>query len=70
VYHHYAYPLGKTIAEPDLVADSVTDANGHILPYVRFEGGTLQIADDALAVLDAAAQMVRQTRRGDDADAT
>ena len=53
VYHHYAHALGETVADPRLVADSITDANGHILPYVRFEGGTLRLNAGAIAVLDS-----------------
>jgi len=53
IYHHYAYPLGTAREEADLVAASITDKNGHILPYVRFVGGRLEIMEDALQVLDA-----------------
>ena len=38
-YYHYAYRIGEITEEPSLVADSITDRNGHILPFVRFEGG-------------------------------
>jgi hypothetical protein len=41
------------VEEPKLVADSITDKNGHILPYVRFVGGKSQLRDAALAVLDS-----------------
>jgi hypothetical protein len=51
VYYHYAYPLGETKQEPALIADQITDRKGHILPYVRFEGGSLAISPDALQVL-------------------
>ena len=51
-YYHYAYSLGEIQEEPTLVADSITDKNGHILPYVKFEGGTLAIKSEALQVLD------------------
>lgn len=51
VYYHYAYSLGEMQSEPKLVADQITDRNGHILPYVKFEGGTLAISPDALQVL-------------------
>ncbi len=50
-YHHYAYPLGESLEEPRLAAASITDKNGHILPYVRFEGGRLGISENAKAVL-------------------
>ena len=50
-YYHYAYALGDMTQEPELVADSITDRNGHILPFVRFEGGQLAIGEDALQLL-------------------
>jgi hypothetical protein len=51
VYYHYAYPLGESIEEPALVADHLVDRNGHILPYVRFQGGEMELAEEALQVL-------------------
>jgi len=51
-YYQYAYPLGKSIKEPSLIADSIVDKNGHILPYVRFDGGTLSLTKEAYKVLD------------------
>ncbi|HUT53149.1 MAG TPA: AccI family restriction endonuclease [bacterium] len=51
-YYHYAYLLGESKEEPILVADHITDKNGHILPYVKFQGGRLEISRDALKVLD------------------
>ncbi len=36
-YYHYGYPLGDAFEEPTLVAQSITDKNGHILPYVHFK---------------------------------
>ncbi len=51
-YYHHAYALGQMMEPPGLVADQVIDKNGHILPYVRFEGGQMRIADDAVAILD------------------
>ena len=53
IYYRHAYPLATTVEEPKLVADSITDKNGHILPYVRFVGGKSQLRDAALAVLDS-----------------
>lgn len=53
IYHHHAYPLATTTEEPQLVADSITDKNGHILPFVRFVGGQARLAPEALAVLKA-----------------
>lgn len=51
VYHHYSYPLGITKQEPLLLPAFVEDANGHILPYVRFEGGSLDISKECIEVL-------------------
>lgn len=52
IYYLYAYPLAKTVEEPTLVADSITDKNGHILPYVRFDGGRAVLLPEAVAVLE------------------
>ncbi|MBV9852779.1 MAG: AccI family restriction endonuclease [Armatimonadetes bacterium] len=51
-YYHYSYALGEMREQPRLVANRIVDKNGHILPYVRFEGGEMQIAGEAVAVLD------------------
>lgn len=51
IYYHYAYPLGETKQEPDLKARFIVDKNGHILPYVHFEGGEMALRPEALAVL-------------------
>lgn len=50
-YYHYAYSLGVAIEEPKLNARVITDKNGHILPFVAFEGGKLEISPEALVVL-------------------
>ena len=52
VWYQFAYRLGEAIEEPTLAADSITDKNGHILPYVRFEGGSLALAPEAFDILD------------------
>ena len=54
-YYHYAYPLGDIVQEPNLIADSVTDRNGHILPFVKFEGGRLRITSETLQMLQRSA---------------
>lgn len=53
IYYRHAYPLATTTEEPKLIADSITDKNGHILPYVRFVGGTSRLSAEALSVLDS-----------------
>jgi hypothetical protein len=50
-YYHYAYPLGISTGQPTLVPDFIQDKNGHILPYVKFEGGALQLDEQALSLL-------------------
>lgn len=50
-YYHYAYPLGISTQEPTLVPDCIQDKNGHILPFVKFEGGSLEITPEAIAEL-------------------
>jgi len=55
IYYRHAYPLATITKEPELVADSITDKNGHILPYVRFKGGKSRLLAEALAVLDSLA---------------
>ena len=50
-YYRYGYPLGDALEEPELIAKSITDKNGHILPYVHFEGGEMSMRDEALNIL-------------------
>jgi len=50
-YYSYGYPLGDALEEPELIAKSITDKNGHILPYVHFKGGEMSIRDEALNIL-------------------
>ena len=50
-YYHYAYPLGISTERPQLVPAYIEDKNGHILPYVKFEGGSLEIIPDAISLL-------------------
>ncbi len=52
-YYHYAYQLGIANERPILVPAYIEDKNGHILPYVKFEGGTLEIMPDAIEVLNS-----------------
>lgn len=53
-YHHYAYALGEIEGDIALAADKIEDKNGHILPFVRFRGGTLNLVPEAIEQLDAA----------------
>jgi hypothetical protein len=51
IWYQHAYPLAEAVEEPALVAESIVDKNGHILPYVRFDGGRLRIRSEATGVL-------------------
>lgn len=50
-YYHYGYPLGTAREEPQLVAKHIVDKNGHILPYVHFEGGAMLLREEAVDIL-------------------
>jgi AccI restriction endonuclease len=58
IYYHYGYPLATSITKPELKAACIEDKNGHILPYVTFEGGQLKMMDEGLATL----RRIRDTR--------
>ncbi|MDI6774183.1 MAG: AccI family restriction endonuclease [Verrucomicrobiota bacterium] len=53
IYYRHAYPVAVTVEDPKLIVDSITDKNGHILPYVRFVGGKSELSTEALSVLDS-----------------
>lgn len=53
IYYHYGYLLGDAVEEPKLVSAYVEDKNGHILPYVKFDGGKLKVRKEAIEVLDS-----------------
>ncbi|MEW6718635.1 MAG: AccI family restriction endonuclease [Chloroflexota bacterium] len=50
-YYHYGYLLSETTEEPRLIAKHIVDKNGHILPYVHFEGGRMSLSVKALEIL-------------------
>ncbi len=52
VYYHYAYPLAISIEEPELRPGFIEDKNGHILPYVYFQGGAVKLCEEALSILN------------------
>jgi len=53
IYYHYGYPLADAVEEPNLISAYIEDKNGHILPYVKFDGGRLKIRKEALKILDS-----------------
>lgn len=58
-YHHYTYSLGVAHEEPTLSAKHIIDKNGHILPYVHFDGGNMALNEEALSILR---EMVHESR--------
>jgi hypothetical protein len=50
-YYHYAYLLGVSVEPPCLIPEFIEDKNGHILPFVRFEGGKLELSEMAFEIL-------------------
>lgn len=63
IYYQYGYPLGESLEEPKLMADHITDKNGHILPYVRFDGGSFAFSAKALKVLDDIAKLHSESKQ-------
>lgn len=53
IYYRYGYPLGDSVEEPLLVSAHVEDKNGHILPYVKFDGGKLELRAEAVKILNS-----------------
>jgi hypothetical protein len=62
VFHQYAYPLASSMEAPELRANFIEDKNGHILPYVKFVGGSLSLGREASKILGEAA-IARQARK-------
>jgi hypothetical protein len=48
----YGYELAATAEQPQLIGKYIEDKNGHILPYVHFDGGRINLLPPALHVLD------------------
>ena len=57
IYYHYAYELGEAREQPSLAAAYVIDKNGHILPYVKFDGGSMTLSVQALEILGRISEM-------------
>jgi hypothetical protein len=49
--YHHAYIVGISSERPQLIPAYVEDKNGHILPYVKFEGGSLDMTPEAITFL-------------------
>jgi hypothetical protein len=59
----YGYELGSIRGQPQLRAASITDKNGHVLPYVRFSRGALRLAPEALLTIRGACRTLRRRAR-------
>jgi len=57
IYYHYAYELGKAKSSPNLIASYIEDKNGHILPYVKFDGGDLALYNTGLEQIRVARRL-------------
>jgi hypothetical protein len=51
IYYHYCYQVCEITKEPELKAKCIEDRNGHILPYVHFEGGSACLHTLVVALL-------------------
>jgi hypothetical protein len=51
IYYHHAYKLAESVKEPSLEGAFIQDKNGHILPYVTFKDGKLELLDEAIKTL-------------------
>lgn len=51
-YYHHAYELAVSQAESTLIPAFIEDKNGHILPYVKFGGGSLKLSSKVLDMLE------------------
>lgn len=56
IYYHHAYVAGEIAEEPRLAPHTITDEKGHILPYVRFEDGRLDLDPGVLDTLEGLAE--------------
>jgi len=62
IYYQYAYPLAASSTHPELKAAFIEDKNGHILPYVKFEGGLLSLTPEAFRTMHEVAQEGTRSR--------
>ncbi|PIO47032.1 MAG: type II restriction endonuclease [[Chlorobium] sp. 445] len=51
IYYQYGYPLAVATQPATAVAEYIEDRNGHILPYVRFVGGQMDVLPDVRTML-------------------
>ena len=51
IYHNHCYSVGTIVTEPKLEANAIVDSNGHVLPYVKFVGGKMNLSDEAKTII-------------------
>ncbi|MEM1540963.1 MAG: AccI family restriction endonuclease [Candidatus Bathyarchaeia archaeon] len=49
--YNYGYEVGHVVEEAKMVAKKLVDKNGHVLPYVHFEGGRFVLSETAQNIL-------------------
>jgi AccI restriction endonuclease len=59
IWYTLASPLGEIVESPNLTSKVVQDRNGHILPYVHFSGGRLDLSREINDELDKLAHAKR-----------
>ncbi len=48
IWYTLATPLGRMVQAPEMSARFVKDKNGHILPYVHFSGGRMELSAEIM----------------------
>lgn len=56
IWYSLASPLGEIVQQPELRSKVVQDRNGHILPYVHFSGGRLELSAEVERELESLAR--------------
>lgn len=50
IYHNYGYKVGRMTDPPEMKADHLVSSSGHVLPYVKFVGGSLEMDPHVIAI--------------------
>jgi len=48
-----AFLQGTIPKKPDLKAQCIEDKSGHILPFVKFDGGSIELTEETLNILNS-----------------
>lgn len=52
IWYTLAKPLGTMVKAPEMLAKFLKDKNGHILPYVHFSGGQMELSEEIIKELE------------------